>query len=172
MFSRQQLEKQRFENDLHRTLYCIIAHANDPAQLAYPLDISASCLDHICASLWIADHDHAIRQGVAAALGADQSLTAEETLDAAVREAYSRCTDVEVVRQCITALAKDSLETGDNKLNVAVLAKLLFVTSPDMSLDEESEANPKPAWRLRTARMMARRTELADSGAMEYVVTA
>lgn len=158
MLSPHQLEKILFERDLHRTLHCIIALADQPADLAYPLSISALYLDRMCACLWVINHDLTVRQNIAKLLGTDTPPTEEEQVDAAVREAYARCTDHGVVRRCIEVLALESLEKEANKLTAGMLAKLLFVTSPDMSLDEDSEANPNPRWRLLTARMMARRT--------------
>lgn len=111
------------------------------------------------ASLWIAEHDHVVRQKVAELLDTEYILPLDdeeaERLDLRVRSRYCECTDIEVVRRCITILAQSYL--GSGKRDNAVLAKMLFATSPDVRFEEHSEADPGPAWRLRTARCMTRR---------------
>lgn len=153
------LQHGRFENDLHRILFNIIMLASDPIQLEYYLNISLVQLDHVLASLWILEHDHVVRQEVAELLGIECSLPEDdeeaERFDLDVRSRYCECTDIEAVRRYVTVLAQSCL--GSGKRDIAVLAKMLFATSPDVRFEEHSEADPGPAWRLRIARCMTRR---------------
>ena len=148
-----------FENDLNRILFDIIVLANDPVQVDRYPNIGVPQLGHLLVSLWIAEHDNIVRQNVASLLSGLSSLPLEEgeaeRLDLLMRDGYGECRDVGVVKKCIALLAQSCLRSG--KRNIAVLARLLFVTRPNAGLGERSEADPWPEWRLTTARRMARR---------------